>query len=94
MQSTLQVFVESLDRIFPSVSELDLIFHFPEIHLLLSFMITAGLVLDTSLESIVSTYGQLIKARDGASASSVGVGNLLSGELKGLSGWGLGRRGR
>jgi len=83
----IQVFVESLDRVFSNVCELDLIFHFPEVHLLLSCIITAGLVLDTSIESIAKTYAELIKARNGGttskphssingSASGIGVGPL------------------
>jgi AP-3 complex subunit sigma len=42
----IQVFVEALDRCFENVCELDLIFHFDEVHLLLSCIIVSGMVLD------------------------------------------------
>ncbi|KAH8927468.1 Adaptor protein complex sigma subunit [Atractiella rhizophila] len=89
----IQVFVESLDRIFANVSELDLIFHFPEIHLLLSCILSSGLVLDTSLESIVKTYGELMKARMGSNnissdAGGFGGANAVVGGLEKL-GWGF-----
>ncbi|EGG06598.1 uncharacterized protein MELLADRAFT_28883, partial [Melampsora larici-populina 98AG31] len=49
----IQVFVESLDKCFPSVCELDLIFHYDQLQLLLSQLISGGIVLNTSLDSIV-----------------------------------------
>ncbi|KAH9818444.1 AP complex, mu/sigma subunit, partial [Melampsora americana] len=48
----IQVFVESLDKCFPSVCELDLIFHYDQLQLLLSQIILGGIVLNTSLDSI------------------------------------------
>ena len=38
----IQVFVESLDRTFENVCELDLIFHFDEVHLVLAEIIQGG----------------------------------------------------
>ncbi|KAI8352561.1 clathrin adaptor complex small chain-domain-containing protein [Mortierella sp. GBAus27b] len=40
----IQVFVESLDKSFQNVCELDLIFHFKEVHDILAEVITGGLV--------------------------------------------------
>ncbi|ORX39209.1 putative Golgi to vacuole transport-related protein [Kockovaella imperatae] len=48
----IQVFVESLDRSFESVCELDLIFHFDEVHHVLSEIIQGGLVLETNINEI------------------------------------------
>ncbi|KAF8945493.1 AP-3 complex subunit sigma-1, partial [Haplosporangium bisporale] len=39
----IQVFVESLDRSFENVCELDLIFHFKEVHDILAEVITGGM---------------------------------------------------
>jgi hypothetical protein len=49
-----QVFVESLDRSFENVCELDLIFHFDEVHHVLSEIIQGGLVLETNINEISS----------------------------------------
>ncbi|THH02531.1 hypothetical protein EW026_g350 [Hermanssonia centrifuga] len=48
----IQVFVESLDRAFENVCELDLVFHFDEVHHILSEIIQGGLVLETNVEEI------------------------------------------
>ncbi|BGP36474.1 Sigma-adaptin 3A [Rhodotorula kratochvilovae] len=119
----IQVFVESLDRCFENVCELDLIFHFDEarpslpppsrtadpphtraqVHTLLSCLITGGLVLDTSLDSIQATFRaqqQAKKASQGAVGGPLGglqgalggAGGLLGGEGFGFGA--LGRRGR
>ena len=53
---TTQVFVEALDRCFANVCELDLIFHFDEVHTLLSCMIIGGYVCDTNLDSIAASF--------------------------------------
>jgi AP-3 complex subunit sigma len=50
-----QVFVESLDRAFENVCELDLVFHFDEVHYMLSEIIQGGLVLETNVEEIESS---------------------------------------
>lgn len=49
----IQVFVESLDRFFPNVCELDLIFHYEEVNAILSEVIQGGLVLETNISEIV-----------------------------------------
>ncbi|KAI5481509.1 hypothetical protein MNV49_004266 [Pseudohyphozyma bogoriensis] len=76
----IQVFVEALDRCFENVCELDLIFHFDEVHTLLACMITGGLVLDTSLDSIQQSFLAQAKARK----SSQPTGLSLEG-IKGVS---------
>lgn len=49
----IQVFVESLDRFFPNVCELDLVFHYDEVQSILSQLIQGGLVLETNITEIV-----------------------------------------
>ncbi|POY70332.1 hypothetical protein BMF94_6612 [Rhodotorula taiwanensis] len=78
----IQVFVESLDRCFENVCELDLIFHFDDIHTLLNCIITGGLVLDTSLESIHSTF----KAQQDVKKASQNGGGLSVSGLKDAAG--------
>ncbi|GAA5922319.1 Aps3p [Sporobolomyces koalae] len=87
----IQVFVESLDRCFENVCELDLIFHFDEVHTLLNCIITGGLVLDTSLESIQSNF-RIQKQAKRSSENSGGLSAITSqigGGIK-SSGGGLG----
>ncbi|KAH9064084.1 AP complex, mu/sigma subunit, partial [Lactarius vividus] len=50
----IQVFVEALDRAFENVCELDLVFHFDEVHHILAEIIQGGLVLETNLDEIDS----------------------------------------
>ncbi|WWD21322.1 hypothetical protein CI109_105806 [Kwoniella shandongensis] len=66
----IQVFVESLDRSFENVCELDLIFHFDEVHHVLSEIIQGGLVLETNINEI-SACVQAASRNRKASAASV-----------------------
>ncbi|PWN26884.1 Adaptor protein complex sigma subunit [Jaminaea rosea] len=78
----IQVFVESLDRFFPNVCELDLIFHYDEVQSILSQLIQGGLVLETNINEIVKQAQAASKARK-ASASSTqlpqGAASVVSG---------------
>jgi AP-3 complex subunit sigma len=49
----IQVFVESLDRLFENVCELDLIFNFETLHAALSEMIVGGVVVETGVDKVV-----------------------------------------
>ena len=49
----IQVFVESLDKCFQNVCELDLIFHTDRIHFILDEIVMGGMVLETSLKEIL-----------------------------------------
>jgi AP-3 complex subunit sigma len=61
----IQVFVESLDKCFENVCELDLIFHIDKIHFILDEIVMAGMVLETSLKEILkSVNGTLKYSRD------------------------------
>ncbi|KAI1480438.1 hypothetical protein K445DRAFT_322088 [Daldinia sp. EC12] len=50
----IQVYVESLDKLFENVCELDLIFNFETLHAALSEMIVGGVVIETNLDRIVA----------------------------------------
>jgi AP-3 complex subunit sigma len=45
--------VESLDKLFENVCELDLIFNFETLHAVLAEMIVGGVVIETSMERVV-----------------------------------------
>jgi len=80
----IQVFVESLDRAFENVCELDLVYHFDEVHHILAEIIQGGLVLETNVEEIDVAVREAARIRKDSFTSS----NPLS-----LGGGGLGARG-
>lgn len=49
----IQVFVETLDRKFENVCELDLIFHVIQVHYILDELVMGGMVLETNMNEIV-----------------------------------------
>jgi len=90
----IQVFVESLDRTFENVCELDLVFHFDEVHHILAEIIQGGLVLETNVEEIDSSVQAAAKARresyTSANPLSLGVGGGVAPRNGGLQtplGW-------
>lgn len=50
----IQVFVETLDRCFENVCELDLIFHVDKVHYILNELVMGGMVLETNMSEILS----------------------------------------
>lgn len=88
----IQVFVESLDQCFPSVCELDLIFHYDQLQLLLSQLIVGGIVLNTSLDSIVNQFKQISSNSSKHSGNHTGFGDasLEGGGGIGFGGIGMG----
>ncbi|KII93368.1 hypothetical protein PLICRDRAFT_49423 [Plicaturopsis crispa FD-325 SS-3] len=76
----IQVFVEALDRAFENVCELDLVFHFDEVHHILAEIIQGGLVLETNVDEIHGAVQLAAKARKESYASanplSLGVGGV------------------
>ncbi|KAH9835819.1 Adaptor protein complex sigma subunit [Rhodofomes roseus] len=77
----IQVFVESLDRSFENVCELDLVFHFDEVHQILSEVIQGGIVLETNVEEIDHQVQRAAKARKEsfASANPLSLGTGVAG---------------
>lgn len=79
----IQVFVESLDRAFEDVCELDLVFHFDEVHHILAEIVQGGLVLETNVEDIASAVKDHQKARKTSYAAAnplaLGVGSGVGG---------------
>eukprot|EP00003_Mantamonas_plastica_P002371 TRINITY_DN1180_c0_g2_i11.p3 TRINITY_DN1180_c0_g2~~TRINITY_DN1180_c0_g2_i11.p3 ORF type:complete len:189 (-),score=63.94 TRINITY_DN1180_c0_g2_i11:28-594(-) len=52
----IQVFVESLDKCFENVCELDLIFHSDKVHQIVDEIVMGGLVLETNLQEVLESY--------------------------------------
>jgi AP-3 complex subunit sigma len=55
----IQVFVETLDRCFESVCELDLIFHANKVHQVLDEIVQGGLVLETNMIHVLRAVDDL-----------------------------------
>lgn len=91
----IQVFVESLDKSFENVCELDLIFHSDKVNYILDEIIMAGMVLETNIRHILTSVNEQTKLHNqsqklttgaaanlaaGAAANSFGAAaNVLSG---------------
>lgn len=50
----IQVFVETLDKRFENVCELDLIFHVDKVHHILDEIVMGGMVLETNMQEIIT----------------------------------------
>ena len=57
----IQVFVETLDKCFENVCELDLIFHFDKVQYILQELCMGGMVLETNMNEIVSRIDEMNK---------------------------------
>ncbi|KAJ2003439.1 Sigma-adaptin 3A [Coemansia sp. RSA 2322] len=73
----IQVFVEALDRVFENVCELDLIFHFDEIHYILMEVVSAGMVIETNLAEISRAVSEgKLQIKPASEPSRLGIGAL------------------
>ncbi|KAJ1956874.1 adaptor-related protein complex 3 sigma 1 subunit, isoform CRA_a [Linderina pennispora] len=76
----IQVFVEALDRVFENVCELDLIFHFDDVHYILSEVVSAGMVVETNLAEISKAVNEGRRQKKPLpEPSRVGIGALRRG---------------
>ncbi|KAI8137944.1 AP-2 complex subunit sigma [Fennellomyces sp. T-0311] len=76
----IQVFVESLDRCFENVCELDLIFHFDEVHHILSEIVQGGMVLETNMNEVVSAVNEMNRAKKKSGGASTGSLSVRASE--------------
>ncbi|RWS09178.1 AP-3 complex subunit sigma-2-like protein [Dinothrombium tinctorium] len=68
----IQVFVETLDKCFENVCELDLIFHVDKVHNILNELVMGGMVLETNMNEIllrIDEQNKLEKLEAGISAA-------------------------
>ncbi|QRW00376.1 clathrin adaptor complex small chain [Ceratobasidium sp. AG-Ba] len=85
----IQVFVESLDRAFENVCELDLVFHFDEVHHILAELIQGGLVLETNVDEISRGVQERQKAQKASYAADNPLAAIGGGAVGGPRGGGL-----
>ena len=57
----IQVFVETLDKCFENVCELDLIFHGDKVHYILDEIVMGGMVLETNMHDILTAVNDMAK---------------------------------
>ena len=86
-----KVFVETLDKCFENVCELDIIFHGDKVHYILDEIIMGGMVLETNVGDIVRAVNDMMKVsmRFGAHgiAGSQGVGIRRREKTAGCIAW-------
>ncbi|KAK3252541.1 AP-3 complex subunit sigma-2 [Cymbomonas tetramitiformis] len=57
----IQVMVETLDKNFESVCELDLIFHCPKVHTIIDEIVMGGMVLETNCHEVLRATAEIAK---------------------------------
>ncbi|VDD89803.1 unnamed protein product [Enterobius vermicularis] len=76
----IQVFVETLDRCFENVCELDLIFHVDKVHHILNELVMGGMVLETNMSEVltrVQEQSKLEKQEAGLAAAPARAVNAV-----------------
>ncbi|GMH50525.1 hypothetical protein TrVE_jg6349 [Triparma verrucosa] len=68
----IQVFVESLDKCFCNVCELDLIFHSDKVHYVLDEIVSGGMVLETNISMVLESVRE--QGKLGKSSLRMGEG--------------------
>lgn len=81
----IQVLVEALDQSFENVCELDLIFHFEEVHAIVDQIVQGGLVLETNLGQIVTATQAVQQARKAPLSSTSSISSLPGSLASSLS---------
>ncbi|KAM0937949.1 putative adaptor protein complex, sigma subunit [Dioscorea sansibarensis] len=80
MLDLIQVFVETLDRCFKNVCELDVVFNFNKMHTILNEIILGGQVLETSSEEVMKAVEEITRLEKSTSAVSL-IPKSVSGKL-------------
>ncbi|KAL2477155.1 AP-3 complex subunit sigma [Forsythia ovata] len=71
MLDLMQVFVETLDKVFSNVCELDVVFNFNKVHTILEEFILGGQVLETNSSEVVKTVEEILKMERAANSIKV-----------------------
>ena len=71
----IQVFVESLDKSFENVCELDLIFHSDRVNYILDEIIMAGMVLETNINNVLTSVNEQNKLHAASEKVAGGQGS-------------------
>ncbi|KAG0460217.1 hypothetical protein HPP92_023345 [Vanilla planifolia] len=71
MLDLIQVFVETLERCFKNVCELDLVFNFVKLHTILDEIIFAGQVVETSSEEVMKAVDEIARLEKSTNSISI-----------------------
>ncbi|KAL5210758.1 hypothetical protein ABZP36_006381 [Zizania latifolia] len=71
MLDLVQVFVETLDKCFKNVCELDVVFNFNKLHTILDEMILGGQVIETSSEQIMRSVEEIARLEKQSNTTSL-----------------------
>ncbi|ONK76081.1 uncharacterized protein A4U43_C03F23680 [Asparagus officinalis] len=71
MLDLIQVFVETLDRCFKNVCELDVVYNFNKMHAILDEIILAGQVLETSSEEVMKAVDEMARSEKSSAVSLI-----------------------
>ncbi|XP_047085687.1 AP-3 complex subunit sigma-like [Lolium rigidum] len=71
MLDLVQVFVETLNRCFKNVCELDIVFNFNKLHTVLDEMILGGQVIETSSEEIMRSVEEIARLEKQSNTTSL-----------------------
>ncbi|KAF5203698.1 Ap-3 complex subunit sigma [Thalictrum thalictroides] len=71
MLDLIQVFVETLDKCFRNVCELDIVFNFSKMHMVLNEIIFGGQVLETSSTEVMKAVEEITKLEKASNAISL-----------------------
>jgi len=72
----IQTFVETLDKCFRNVCELDLVFHMDKVHYILDEIVMGGMVLETKMNDILDAVYQQKKIENGENPVQAAKGDL------------------
>jgi AP-3 complex subunit sigma len=72
------VFVETLDKCFENVCELDLIFHFDKVQYILQELCMGGMVLETNMQEIVLRIEEMNKLEKAEAGLSSGPSKAMT----------------
>lgn len=75
----MQVFVETLDKCFSNVCELDVVFNFNKVHTILDEIIVGGQVLETNTSEVVKAVEEISRLER--------TSNAIMRVPKSISGW-------
>lgn len=67
----IQVFVETLDKIFENVCELDLIFHSDKVHYALDEIVMGGMVLETNINEVLTAVNEMTRLDNASTKRSL-----------------------
>ncbi|XP_077246613.1 clathrin adaptor complex small chain family protein isoform X2 [Tasmannia lanceolata] len=72
MLDLIQVFVETLDKCFKNVCELDIVFNFNKMHTILDEIVLGGQVSETSSDQVIKAVDEIIKMERSSNSLTLG----------------------